>query len=499
MKKNVLFVIMDGCRAQSLGCYGYTSRDTSPTVDRLAAAGAVVDRCYATSNCTMPSVISMMTGVYPAQHRAAGTWSYYDGRYPFLTDILREHGFETFYASNTVTAMSPEWGFVRGYDRAYRAGREVNWFRDAAELRRAVRREPFGSRVKRDLFRVARHYFPDRAETARTEAQRRWYRENDRGSAKAVDAVGRMLRERDARKPFFMFVNLADTHSPYLAVEPFASTWGTMDVTKNLLDLNLTPAEFYDFDRDLDEPERATLVQMYDTCVRYVDDSVGRIQHLLSAAGVATDTALVIAGDHGGMTYEHKQLNGAASFSYEPEIRVPLILSNAGVTGRIGGLRSVVDVFPTMLELCGIERVEDQAVSGRSVLSTSAGHDAVLADYPAWPQWLNRRAERSLLLRYGRSFRTLVRADGTKFIWVNDGRHEQFDLRVDPGEHNNLFAPETSVPLIDEIADRYERLIGPLGRHLEIYQHADVGGRVTELPPIGVVNPGFNPESVVIL
>jgi arylsulfatase A-like enzyme len=59
VKKNVLFVIMDGCRASSLGCYGYTRRDTSPFVDSLADKGTVVDRFYAASNCTMPSVITM--------------------------------------------------------------------------------------------------------------------------------------------------------------------------------------------------------------------------------------------------------------------------------------------------------------------------------------------------------------------------------------------------------------------------------------------------------
>ena len=93
----------------------------------------------------------------------------------------------------------------------------------------------------------------------------------------------------------------------------------------------------------------------------------------------------------------------------------------------------------------------------------------------------------------------MVKDDGRKFIWVSDGRHELYDLKSDPGEQANLFNIETSVPLITEIADRYEVLVGPVGRCLEIYPHADVGGRITQLPPIEVVNPSFDPASVVTL
>jgi asparagine synthase (glutamine-hydrolysing) len=499
VKKNVLFVIMDGCRARSLGCYGYTRRDTSPFIDGIAAKGAVVDRFYASSNCTIPSVISMMTGVYPAQHRAAGTWSYYDGRYPFLTDLLRANGFQTFYASNTVTAMSPEWGFIRGYDRSYRAGREVNWFRDAAEQRRGVRRDPPSVQIKKDLFRLARRYFPDKAEQTRTAAQLRWYQENDRGTAKAVASVGRMLNARDRDKPFFMFVNLADTHSPYLAAEPHAGVWGRMNITKNLLDLNLVPGEMYDEGRVLDAEERATLVQMYDTCVRYIDHSVSRLASLLDEAKVSRDTIIVLLGDHGGETYEHKELNGAASFTYEPEIRVPCIISGADGPARVGGLRSVVDIFPTILELCGVTPMEPtENLQGRSLFGDSAGHAGVLADVPAWPRWLRDMiAERSYHLRYGRSFRTLVRQDGTKIIWVHDGDHEVYDLNADPGEQTNLYDPKRSLPLLSEVEDRYAGLMGPIGRRLEIYEHTDVGPRLANLPPLAITNPGFDPDSVV--
>src|SRR5438045_9745873 len=91
--KNILLILLDGCRADRLGCYGYTKRNTTPNIDALAKDGIVALNNYATSFCTMPSVISMMTGMYPSVHKATATWGYYDGKYPFLTDILQNHSY----------------------------------------------------------------------------------------------------------------------------------------------------------------------------------------------------------------------------------------------------------------------------------------------------------------------------------------------------------------------------------------------------------------------
>lgn len=495
-RPNVLMVLMDGCRAESLGCYG-NRRDASPFIDRLAADGVVAERVYATSHCTMPSVISMMTGAYPAQHGAAGTWSYYDGRFPFLPERLQGAGYQTFYASNAVTAMSPEWGFIRGYDRAYRAGREVNWFRDSAERRRGVRRERPLERLKRDMFAMARRYFPDQAEQVRRDAQVEWYRANDRGSAKAVECVGRMLAERDQDRPFFMYVNLPDTHSPYLAPRPYNDLWGPIALTPRLLSINLTPGEFYDHEEPLTADEKVVLRQMYDTCVSYIDHCVAEIYKQLDAAGVRDNTVVMLLGDHGGEAGEHRDFVGGASFAYEPEIRVPLIVSGAG-KARISGLHSVIDVYPTVLELCGVALDKDRALPCRSVLSDSDGHDAVLADVPSWPDWLrNMVEERSMLLRYGHAFRALIKRDGTKTIWVADGCHERYDLVSDPGETRNLFDARTDRHLIAEIEAAYVQLIGDAGRRLEMFDYADVGPRLAKLPPIDVVNPAFKADSAV--
>jgi arylsulfatase A-like enzyme len=91
---NVLFVVIDTLRADRLGSYGY-SRDTSPSLDRLAEGGVRFARHQAQSSWTKASMASLWSGLYPAragvtrfQHRLAQ-----EATLP--AEILREAGFRT--------------------------------------------------------------------------------------------------------------------------------------------------------------------------------------------------------------------------------------------------------------------------------------------------------------------------------------------------------------------------------------------------------------------
>jgi len=62
-KPNVVWILLDGCRAQNLGCYGY-KRPTSPAMDAIAQTGTVFVEHYTNASKTYNSVPSYMTGKY---------------------------------------------------------------------------------------------------------------------------------------------------------------------------------------------------------------------------------------------------------------------------------------------------------------------------------------------------------------------------------------------------------------------------------------------------
>jgi arylsulfatase A-like enzyme len=67
LTRNVITIVVDCLRADHLGCYGY-GKKTSPFIDRIAQAGALFENCIAPSSWTIPSVVSLFTGIYPQQH-----------------------------------------------------------------------------------------------------------------------------------------------------------------------------------------------------------------------------------------------------------------------------------------------------------------------------------------------------------------------------------------------------------------------------------------------
>src|SRR5262245_44819010 len=66
---NVLLIVLDTVRAQSLSLYGYPRR-TTPQLDRFAKTGVVFDRALSTSSWTLPAHATMFTGRYPYEHSA---------------------------------------------------------------------------------------------------------------------------------------------------------------------------------------------------------------------------------------------------------------------------------------------------------------------------------------------------------------------------------------------------------------------------------------------
>lgn len=111
---NVLFILVDTLRADRLGSYGY-ERDTSPSIDAMAADGARFASHLSQSSWTKCSMASMWTSLYPARSRITR----YEDALPesalLPAEILREAGFRTtgVYRNGWV---APNFGFGQGFE-----------------------------------------------------------------------------------------------------------------------------------------------------------------------------------------------------------------------------------------------------------------------------------------------------------------------------------------------------------------------------------------------
>ncbi len=129
---NVVLIIIDTLRADSLGCYG-SSADPSPELDKLASTGVRFDDVIAPSSWTRPSMGSIMTGLYP---RRLGLYRELGDTLPFefktLAEYLKEAGYATFGVT-TNTNTNRVFQFDQGFDDYIDSLNKFPWQTDNAD------------------------------------------------------------------------------------------------------------------------------------------------------------------------------------------------------------------------------------------------------------------------------------------------------------------------------------------------------------------------------
>ncbi|MCA9705122.1 MAG: sulfatase, partial [Myxococcales bacterium] len=112
---DVLLITMDTTRQDRLGAYGFGLART-PSIDRLAAEGVRFDDHATVAPITLPSHISIMTGLTPPVHgvRDNGAYALSDA-VPTLAEHLSARGYDT-AAFVSAVVLDARYGFDQGFD-----------------------------------------------------------------------------------------------------------------------------------------------------------------------------------------------------------------------------------------------------------------------------------------------------------------------------------------------------------------------------------------------
>ena len=113
--RHIVLISIDTCRADHLGCYGY-SRKTSSNIDTLAAESVLFNHAVAPVPITLPSHSSMLTGTIPPYHKVRDNSSYrLDSANVTLAEILKENGFVTGAIIGSFV-LDSRFGLDQGFD-----------------------------------------------------------------------------------------------------------------------------------------------------------------------------------------------------------------------------------------------------------------------------------------------------------------------------------------------------------------------------------------------
>jgi arylsulfatase A-like enzyme len=164
------------------------------------------------------------------------------------------------------------------------------------------------------------------------------------------------------------------------------------------------------------------MVRCYEAASDYADELVGKILDALDASGKADNTIIILWSDNGFHLGDKKCVTKLTL--WEKACHVPFIIVAPGVTklgSRISEPVSLVDIYPTLAELTGVQPAH--GLDGESLvplLKTPSGH---FGQYELMSLYKGNHAVCSEFYRY---------------IRYADGSEELYDHRTDPWEHNNL-------------------------------------------------------------
>ena len=376
---NVILISLDTVRADHLGCYGDQHAQT-PVLDRLATNGVLFEEAISNSSWTLPGHGGMLTGVQPTALGLFKVTDRLDAKALTMAEVFHEHGFDTGAIASYIL-LDKVYGFDQGFE----------------------------------YFDYVDH----------------------QPAAQVVDKAIAYVSQRQQQK-FFLFLHLYDAHWPY---EPELSTarrfWphgvgtelhdllDTGDYARFALKVLRGPRLFNDY-----------CLAMYNGELHDVDKQLGRLFKFLLKQGLDNRTVIVVTSDHGEEFLEHG-LFGHGLTLYDESLHVPLImrfphLLPSGV--RVKGQVQLLDLFPTLLGLTGIDAsVYDHG--GRDLTFAAAAGEVnpvpVVAE-------TNMSGERRYALRTGvHKFLTPVNLDFGNGLTVERGE-EVYDLASDPAEERNL-------------------------------------------------------------
>jgi len=334
---NVILISVDTLRADHLGCYGYNI-NTSPHIDEFARDSVLFRNAKSQIHWTLPSHISFLTSLYPSVFKSwtHSTSGRINDKYLLLAEIMRNFRYKTaaFTAGGWLTR---EYGFDQGFD----------CFK--------------GDIKSSNIERVFNKYGID------------WIRKQ--------------------KGKFFVFLHCYEPHAPYDPPRPF----------KEKFVLPSMPSELTDYcshiaDDHSEVSEKAlkwfwetedkasilnTIIGLYDGEIAAVDAGIERLFGEIKRSVIFDNSLIIFLSDHGEAFLEH-DLFGHHNL-YEEILKVPLIIHLPKTMQQynkrtINDLVGLVDVLPTILDICGIPYPADR-FQGISLINLINGRGIYPRDF----------------------------------------------------------------------------------------------------------------------
>jgi len=406
----------------------------TPNFDRLAKRSVNFTRAYCAAPLCNPSRVAVCTGMTPHQ----------TGIYQ-LDDFMAK-------SAPAIAAVAMEEQFKRhGYDTyltgKYYHGNPVNWW---PEKRMAAtwteRKPPFSNhgpilKNGNNVMGSGVHAIgpaPGDGETM--------------PDVDILNNTQRWLKQKH-EKPFFLVHGISKPHLSFVVPQRFFDMYPLDSIV-----LPETPDDDYSDippvvkekvlnSQDLEHFIRIRkagngwkeVMQAYLASISFCDWILGQVLDSLAASPYAESTIIVVWSDHGYHIGEKEKLHKRSLWSQT--CRVPFLISIPGMntaSRNCAAPVSLLDIFPTLNEVCRLDQDVPQALAGHSLAPLLKNPDA------PWPH---------LALTSSAPGNAAVSDPRYRYIRYADGSDELYDHQNDPREYRNLAKQPDFKPVIARLAE----------------------------------------------
>ncbi|WP_067146427.1 sulfatase [Pseudotamlana agarivorans] len=432
-KPNILLLYMDDLRPE-LGSYGL-AQIKSPNIDALASKGVQFNNAYCNVPVCGASRASMLTGMLPTKNRFLNYNTFVEQETPnavTLSQLFKINGYKT---------------ISNGKIYHHLDDRESDW----DELWRPYAFD------ENDKNLAPTDYWQSLWKDYQNPDNIIEYKATNTGpafeSANVADSIyidglvtQKVIRDlkklKNTNQPFFLTAGFISPHLPFNAPKKYWDLYDRNSI-KQPENFNYIPKDAPKMSISTWPEMRAysnipkkgqvsdslavTLIHGYYATVSYVDALIGSILDELKAQDLDKNTIVVLVSDHGYNLQEHTQW--AKFTNYNTSTQVPLIIYNPlqNKKGHTNALVELVDIYPTLAELCELEHPKNQ-LDGTSLVS-------VFND-------LSSEGKPHVFIKKGNGF-TLKTKDFsyTEFIKAEDNAtitSMLYDHRTDKSENENV-------------------------------------------------------------
>lgn len=405
---NILFILADDLGWRDVGYQGSDFYET-PNIDKLATQGMVFRHAYAAGANCAPSRACLMSGQYTPRHGIYAVDSTLRGPRELMRMVPIPNTQELAPQKVTMAEALRDAGYATAHFGKWHLG------------------DKGGSEPKAQGFDVSYNPRPN-------PNQKRDEPEDPKGLYTMTRAAGDFI-EKNKDRPFFVYLA---HHAIHTALEA-------------------RPSSLAKFKAKAKGAQHGAA--LYAACLYDLDDGIGQLLARLDRLGLADNTLVLFTSDNGGTQQSSQEpLRGNKGCYYEGGIREPMIVRWPGVV-KPGNTCDApvmnIDFYPTFVDVAGAKPPAGTILDGESLVPLIKGK-AKSTRRPSlfwhFPGYLDTKVIRgrdpvfrtrpTSVIRKGdwklHLFHEEWQLDGGRAQLATNRAVELYNLRDDPGEHNDL-------------------------------------------------------------